>query len=184
MMGVHEAIWKDLDEFFSRKVNLFTFHKSFIYKWVEENKSQFCTEGDIKKIEELFRLTSELLSAKDFNTWVNFGFGWSKSNRHESEIKKRVVGHLEKVLQDLYSLSPHGEKTKQTIEMIEDSLANIDKIVLTKQTKRSESVEDIRRFLKKEGFRKESVDQYVKQFQKSIAEMSQEWQNGAKASSL
>lgn len=179
MIEVHEAIMSDLDEFFSRKVNLFTFHKFFLYEWIEENKSQFCDKEDIKKIEELFNLTAQLLSAKDFNRWVNFGFNFKKANRYESDIKKRVVVHLERILDDLNSLAVHGEKTKETIKMIEDSLANIDKIILTKRKKRSESIENIRRFLKKEGFRKESVDKYVKHFQKPIKEIIEEWQEGA-----
>jgi hypothetical protein len=178
MMKVHDAVLQMLE---ARNLgyagSVFCFHKHFIYEWIEQNKTEFCDASDVDKLDTLLTITAKYLNARKINETekLSYNIVTPKPKKHlTTEIQPRVKKHLEAVLKDLDSLNIHGGQTKQAIENIREWLDNINTIIPPSPEHRVSNVEDIRMFLTKNGFTKENIDNYIKQFQKTEQETIQE----------
>lgn len=178
MMKVHDAILQMLE---ARNLDyagsVFSFHKHFIYEWVEQNKTEFSDAGDADKLDTLLIITAKYLKARKHNGTNKLGYNiiTPKPKKHlTTEIQPRVKTHLEAVLKDLNSLNIHGGQTKQAMENIREWLENINTIIPPSPVHRDANVEDIRKFLTKNGFTQENINKYIKQFQKTEYEALQE----------
>lgn len=198
-MQVDKSILKALGDFFT-SLNCFTIHKSFLYEWLDKNKTQFSEKGDMLKLETLLNLTASYLNSKEINGWNQIFFDLSitkktldtdgvetvekivgKPNKGLNVIKDRVPNHLKKALKDLNLLVVHGSKTKQAIEMIQQCIDDIDEIIMTRPEQRKVNVEDIRIYLKQNGFTDESIKSYIEQFRKPYDDVIQDLINQGKA---
>lgn len=177
-MKVHNAVLQMLEE---RNLDyagsVFSFHKHFVYEWVEQNKTEFSDASDVSKLDTLLTITAKYLNARKQNESLKTFYTAVKPipKKHlSSEIQPRVKKHLEAVLKDLYSLNIHAGQTKQAIDDIEQWLENINTIIPPSQTHKNANVEDIRKFLTKKGFTQENINKYIKQFQQTEQEAIQE----------
>ena len=178
MMKVHDAVLKMLE---ARNLDyaggVFSYHKHFIYEWVEQNKTEFSDASDVDKLDTLLTITAKYLKARKHNGTKKLFYNivTPKPKKHlTTEIQPRVKKHLEAVLKDLDSLNIHGGDTKQAMENIRGWLENINTIIPPSQEHRIANVEDMRIFLTKNGFISENINKYIKQFQKTEHEVLQE----------
>ena len=161
-LEIHETVLKELSELFNEP-NELTYHKGFIYKWVTDNKTEFCEQEDLEKLEKLLNLTAIYLSKKHANNFFKLMYGKNKSNRILTELKPRVTKHLQRAVDDLKSIFASCEKTKLAIETIKVLISEMDDIVPLRKSY-SENVEEIRSYLKKQNFRETSIKEYIGYF--------------------
>jgi hypothetical protein len=146
------------------KLNIFLLHRDFITKWLLCNDVYF---EDFNEIEELISLTANYLNAKQNNNVFDVFFrdrGTQIKHKTLQEITNRNISRLEKVKEDLLSLTINGNKTNALINMIDDFISFPNNYIPEKRYY-SCNVEPIRKHLNSRKIEIEEINIYINYFQ-------------------